>query len=100
MVTFEVFLAGLLLVSMLTSLVTEAIKKLMSEYEAKPKSNTLAAIAATVLSVLLGIGYGLMTNADFNVQYVISVLALSFLSWLCSMVGYDKVVAILQSLKR
>lgn len=94
MVTFEMFLAGLMIVSALTSLVTEAIKKLLSEHNAKPKSNTLAGVVSVVLSLFTGIGYAIITSAGFSAQLVVMIIALMFLSWLCSMVGYDKVLGI------
>lgn len=94
MVSFEVFLAGLMIVSALTGLTTEAIKMIMAEYNKKPKSNTLAGIVAAVLSVLVGVIYAVIMSVTFSAQLVVVIVALMFLSWLCAMVGYDKVVGV------
>lgn len=92
MINIEVFMLGLLVVSTLTSLVTEAIKKIFSEREITYHANTLAGVVAMILSAAIGVGYVILTGAGFNVQTIICIITLVFISWLCSMVGYDKVV--------
>ena len=47
----DVFLLGLLIVSMLTGLVTEAVKKILRELGKDPLPNLLAGIVAMVLAV-------------------------------------------------
>lgn len=95
MVTFDVFLLGLLITSTLTGLVTEAVKKVLVECHVKYRANTLAGIVAAVLSIGIGIGYAVIAGIGFSAQVVVCIIAQVFLSWLCAMVGYDKVVAIL-----
>lgn len=99
MIKFEVFLIGLMVISTLTSLVTEAIKKILVEYNVKYRANTLAGIVATVLSAAIGIGYVVIASVGFSAQVVVCLIALVFLSWLCAMVGYDKVIASLKTAK-
>lgn len=94
MITFEVFLFGLLLVSAFTSLVTEAVKKLLQEHKVACGTNTLVAIVSAVLSTAVGIGYVFMAGMAFTAQVIVCIIALIFLSWLCAMVGYDKVIQI------
>lgn len=100
MISFEVFLMGLLIVSTLTGLVTEAIKKMLAERNAKYYANALACIVSTVLSIAIGVGYMIMTEITFNAQIVVCMVALVFMSWLCAMVGYDKVIGQFKSLKK
>lgn len=100
MVGIEVFLFGLMITSTLTGLVTEAIKKILKEYNRKYRANTLAGIVATALSIAIGIGYIIATNTGFTAQVIICLIAQVFLSWLCSMVGYDKVVEIFTKTKK
>ena len=95
MVTFDVFLIGLMIVSTLTGLATEAVKKILVEYNVKYRANTLVGSIAAVLSVAIGIGYIIFTGNDFNAQVIVCIIAQVFLSWLCAMVGYDKVVEII-----
>lgn len=92
MITFETFLTGLLVISGLTGLVTEAVKKILDEHNKTYHSNTLAGIVSAVLSLLVGIGYVIIAGIAFTAQIVVLLIALILLSWLCAMVGYDKVV--------
>ena len=99
MITFDVFLVGLMVVSTLTSLVTEAIKKILAERESKYHANTLAGIVAVILSAGIGAGYIVLTGTSFTSQIVVCIIALMFMSWLCAMVGYDKVIDYLKKTK-
>ncbi len=95
----EVFLILLLIVSVLSSLVVEGIKKLLDERGKKYYSNALAGIAAVVLSVFVGISYMIIIGVSLNLQMAVYLLALVFLSWLSSMVGYDKVIQAISQFK-
>ena len=53
---------------------------------------TLAGIVSVILAPASCAFYAVNTGAVFNEQFITSAIALTFLSWLCSMVGYDKVV--------
>lgn len=64
------------------------------------KPNTVAGIVAIVLAALLGVGWALYTGAVWSVQLVLLLVALAFLSWLCAMLGYDKVMQTLAQIKR
>lgn len=89
---FQLFTTGLMVVSLLTGLVTEAIKKIMVENGKEYKANTLAGIVSIVLAPATCVFYAVNTNMAFNEQFITGAIALTFMSWLCSMVGYDKVV--------
>lgn len=89
--TLHVFLILLLTCSILTTLTVEGIKKMFTNGESR-KANIVAAVVAIVLAIAIGIIYALMFAVVVNVQYVAMIVALCFLSWLCAMVGYDKVV--------
>lgn len=99
MVNIEIFMLGLLVVSTLTSLVTEAIKKLLSERGITYYANTLAGVIAIILSVAIGIGYVVLTGTGFNAQIIVYIVTMVFVSWLCSMVGYDKVIQAIKQFK-
>lgn len=92
MVTFDIFLLGLMAVSVLTGLVTQAVKKIMDERNATYRANTIAGIVAAILSAGVGIGYVLIAGIAFTAQIIVYIVALIFMGWLCAMVGYDKVV--------
>jgi uncharacterized membrane protein YkgB len=95
----ELFLFLLLAVSLLTGLMVEALKKLLDEHNKIYRTNTLAGIVAIVLSVAVFAGYIVLTGSTFNSALVVYLIALVFLSWLCAMLGYDKVIQTLSQLK-
>lgn len=96
--TLEVFLMLLMVVSIFTSLVVEGIKKFIgNDYNAS--SNIIAGIVSIVLGVAIGVFYCIMAEIAFSVQIVITLIALVFLSWLCAMIGYDKVVQAIMQIK-
>lgn len=97
--TFEIMLMVLLIVSILTGLATEAIKKLLDEHGKTYYSNMLAGCCALVLSVAVGIGYMILTGTAWNDKMAVYLIALVFLSWLCAMVGYDKVIQAITQFK-
>lgn len=99
MITFEIFMLGLLITSVFTGLVTEAIKKIMDEHNKIYRANTLAGLVAFVLSATIGAGYIVMHGVDFTSQVVVCLIAQAFMSWLCAMVGYDKVIQAISQFK-
>lgn len=99
MMSMEFFLTLLIGVSVFTALVTEAVKEMMDEYGKTYKSNILAGVVSVVLSVLAGVGYMVMTEAQINVKMAVILIALVLLSWLCAMVGYDKVMQAISQIK-
>lgn len=100
MMSLEVFLLGLLIVSTLTGLFTEAIKKWLDERGKKYYSNALAGYVAIGLSIAVGIAYIILVGAVLNAQTAVYLIALILLSWLCAMVGYDKVMQAIAQFKR
>lgn len=88
----QTFLAGLLIASTITSLATEGVKKILAERNKTYYANTLVGLISVVISSAIGAGYMVLENVAFSSQVVVYLLALIFMSWLCAMVGYDKVI--------
>ena len=99
MINFETFLFGLLIISTLTSLATEALKKSLSEHKATYRSNTLVGIVSLILSSAIGVGYAAITENPITQQAIVCLVALIFMSWLCAMLGYDKVIQTISQFK-
>lgn len=99
MIGFETFLIGLMVVSTLTGLITEAIKKIMVENNVEYKANTLSGVVSLGTSAIVGLGYVVLANVAFTSQTVVCLIALALMSWLCAMVGYDKVVQVIGQFK-
>lgn len=96
---FEIFTVLLLVVSVFTSLFTEAIKKWLQERQKVYKANALAGYVAVALSIVAGIGYTILAEANFNAKMAVYLIALMLLSWLGAMVGYDKVIQTITQLR-
>jgi ABC-type thiamin/hydroxymethylpyrimidine transport system permease subunit len=97
--TFDLFMLGLMVVSTITGFVTEAVKTIFNEHNWKYCANTLAGVCAFVVSAVLGVCYVLFTGTAFNAQVIIMLITLMVMSWLCAMVGYDKVIQSLNQFK-
>ena len=89
-------ISALAIVSALVTLTVQGIKKILDEQGKPYKSNLLAAIVAIVLSVACVVGYVLYNGIPFTVQIVVMAVAFAFLSWLCAMTSYDKVIQLLK----
>lgn len=90
--TLHIFLFCLLASSVLTGLATEAVKALLTEWGKNYHANTLAGIIALIIGGGLGGSYVVLAGIVPDARTAIYLVALVFLSWLCAMVGYDKVV--------
>lgn len=95
----EIFSFGLLIASILTGLLTEAIKNLCTERKWNYYANTMAGYCSIVVSVALAIAYVVITGTGVTPQIIIACVALVFMSWLCAMVGYDKVIQAITQIK-
>ena len=99
MINLQTFLMGLLITSTFTGLATEAAKKVLDEHNKRYHANTLAGTVALVLSIATGFGYIAVTETTITSQVAVSLIALVFMSWLCAMVGYDKVIQTISQIK-
>lgn len=97
--SLETFLLMMLVVSVLAGLFTEAIKKLLDEHNKTYYSNLLAGAVSAALAVLVDVGYIIMTETEINSKMAVILIALVLLSWLCAMVGYDKVIQAITQFK-
>ena len=85
-VTVGMFL--LALSSVLTGLIVEAIKKMINV----EKPNVVAAIVSVIVGLAVSVGWVLISHIAVSVEVILFVVSLIVLSWLCSMLGYDKVI--------
>ena len=99
MVSFEIFLLGLLITSTITGLATEAVKTILVEHKVKYGANTLVGIISMIVSAAIGVAYVVFSGTGFNAQVIVCLLALIFMSWLCALVGYDKVIQAISQFK-
>ena len=98
--TLQTFLLGLMIVSTLTALLTEAWKKIFQELGKTYYPNAVAGYSAVGLSIAVGVAYIVLTDSRLNAEMAVYLIALIFLSWLSAMVGYDKVVQAISQFKK
>ena len=94
----EFLLKALALISGLTTLTVEAIKKLLNDKQVQYSSNLLAAIVAVILTLCVSVAYVLYFAVPLSVQVIISVIALIYLSFLCSTIGFDKIKQLIEQM--
>ena len=90
-------ISALAIISVLTTLTVEAIKKLLGDK--KYSANLLAAIVAVVLTIVVSVCYMVYYSIPVTPQYVVVILAMTFLSFLSSTVGFDKIKQLLEQIK-
>lgn len=95
----QIFTTGLIVVSAVISLVTEAVKTILTEHNKPYHANTLAGIVALVMSTAICVCYVVMAGIAFSGQVVVGIVTFAFMSWLCAMVGYDKVIQTIAQFK-
>ena len=90
--TVEVFISILFTVSLVNGLITQAIKKIFDDMEWTYCSNILAGMVSVVVSGFVCYAHFMFSDVVFNEVMAITYIALIIMSWVCAMVGYDKVV--------
>lgn len=90
---------GLLIVSLLTNLTVEGIKKLLDSTNKTYSSNILAAVLSTVIASAVCVIYLIMNDVVFSLKIGVEVVILIYLGFLVSTVGYDKVIQTIKQIQ-
>lgn len=88
-------ISALFMISALTGLTVESLKKIMQETGKECNATLLAAIVSVILTVCICVGYVLYSGVPFTIQEVVIMVAMTFLSFLSATVGFDKVKEVL-----
>ena len=83
---------ALLIVSVITNLTVEGIKKLLDGTKVKYSSNVLAAILSVLIACAVSVIYLIM-------KIGVEIVVLMYLGFLISTVGYDKVIQMLKQIQ-
>lgn len=89
--TIEMFIIGLSVCSAFTILCTEAVKKMLKEAKKKYHANLLAAVCSVAVALIASVAYIVITDTTVNPAVITEIILLTIMSWLCAMVGHDKV---------
>ena len=98
--TVEIFMILLTFFSTLTSLATEAVKKVLDGTEVNLPSNIIALIASVLVA-----GFGMsifyvLNDYDWNAVNIVSIALMMLANWLGAMLGYDKIKQIITQFKK
>lgn len=97
--SLEFLVIALFVVSILTNLTVEGIKRILNKKDANYSANVMAAVTAVVISVALSAGYLIWTETAFNAKIAVELIALMYLSFLVATNGYDKVIQAIKQIK-
>lgn len=91
-------ISALAVISALTSLTVEAIKKISQVRQREYNSTVLAVIVALVLTIAGSILYIVFYSVPVTPQVLVAVIALAYLSFLSATCGFDQVKNILEKI--
>lgn len=93
------FIALLVVFSTITSLCTEAAKKILNELNAKYATNILVVILSLIVGAA-GTGvYYVLFSIEFNTINIVCMPLMGLATAVGSMVGYDKVIQTIEQLR-
>jgi hypothetical protein len=90
---------ALLIISVVTNLTVEGIKKLLEDTSVKYSSNILAVVISVVIACIVCVVYLIMNNISFSLMIVVEIIVLMYLSFLVSVIGYDKVMQMIKQVQ-
>ncbi len=97
--TVTLFMALLVILAVAVSLFTEAVKKYLDETGAKYSAN----MVVLILSMIIGAGgtalMYLFLGISFTPENILCILLMAVSVWVGSMVGYDKVLQMIEQVK-
>ena len=97
--TLTIFMALLVTLAVVVSLITEAVKKALDESGVKYSSNVVVLIVA----LIAGVGGTALTYLflaiPFTLPNIICMVLMAIAVWVGAMVGYDKVLQMIEQFR-
>jgi len=91
-------LSTLALISALTTLTVEGLKKLLDEKHIQYSSNVLAVIVSFAITIIGSLLYMIYYGLSVTPQAIVLIICLVFLSFLTATVGYDKIKQLIEQI--
>lgn len=88
-------ISALALISVLTSLTVEAVKKISKK---ELDGNILAVVSALVITIIGSVLYIVYNSMTVTPQVIVIIIALAYLSFLSATCGYDKIKKLLEQI--
>lgn len=96
--TLSLFMALLVILALIVSLITEAVKMFLDNAGIKYSSNAVVLIIAVIVGVGGTALMYLFLGVAFTVPNIICMVLMAIAVWVGAMVGYDKVLQMLEQL--
>lgn len=97
--TVELFLTLTTILSVVTSLITEAFKKMFDKLDEAYSANVIAAVCAVAVGLIgTSVSY-IFLGISFTCVNIICAFLMSVVIWVGAMLGYDKVTQLLEQIK-
>ena len=97
--TITLFITILTAGSVVSSLLTEAIKKWYANAGKEYSANVIALIDAVVIGGGVTSAVYMLMEIPWTVNNIICLAGMVVTTWICSMIGYDKVMQLAKQLK-
>ncbi len=96
--TVTMFISILTIGSLVSSLLTEAIKKWYENANKQYSANTIALVDAIVIGAGGTACVYMLTGTEWTVNNVICLILMAIAVWMGSMVGYDKLLQLVKQI--
>ena len=97
--TLTLFITLLIILSVCVSLITEAVKKFLDDAGVKYSSNEVVLIVAVIVGAGGTALMYLFLGIAFTPPNIVCVVLMAVAVWVGAMVGYDKVIQMIEQLK-
>ena len=91
-------LQTLAMISVLTTLATQAIKTMFDKGGFNYVSNIIASVVSVIISMFVVVVYPYVNGVPITSQVICSGIATAFCAVLCACISYDKVIQTLRDL--
>lgn len=97
--TVEKFLVLLTILSVVTSLITEAVKKFINKKDTEYATNIVVLIVSVIVGGTGTVVFYMYNGIAWDALNVASVFLMIVANWLVAMLGYDKVMQAITQIK-
>lgn len=97
--TVELFLILLTILSVITSVCTEGVKKFLDSLNFKYASNILVLVVAAVVGGVGTVVFYMWNDIAWTALNIICIFLMICANWLGAMIGYDKVMQAITQIK-
>lgn len=97
--TTSIFVILFTFLAVVVSLITEAFKKVLDEAEIKYSSNVIVLAISLVVGVMGTTVAYVFLSIPFTAVNIICILLMAVAVWVGAMVGYDKVLQLIEQIK-